>query len=215
MKIFRNDENARICFIPAEGPVNEKRKGKKVYVRPAEKGMLLYLNYMINVARFFKRRTLLICDGERCFRTPLVNSFLEENGIFMMVITPSVLHQLINPCDNDFHSVFKSKFYRVISNRNEPTISVKEKLLLAKDCYENISSLSIKNMFVKCGLTDLDENKTDVLAKLVSEGIKCLGKNEEYHRKNLICYLKWCVENHHEDLCSSLTRPMMKFFGLV
>lgn len=212
MQIFEDVLEAYISYLPPDEVPNSKSK-KKVYTRPAERGMILYLHYMIIVAKFIKPGDLLLSDGEASFNTPIIQKILVDNNIKLLLIRPSVLHQLLNPCDNDFHSIFKLSYYRRISRMSKPQVSVSEKLKIAKDCYDNISETSVARLFIKCGLIG-NQDKFEVLTKLMCEGIRCLGKYNGLHKDNLISFLTWCKENELEELRSSLTPVILKLVGM-
>jgi hypothetical protein len=85
---------------------------------------------------------------------------------------------------------------------------------MAKSCYEAISELHVVGMFLKCGLIGAADKKTIVL-NLIFEGMKCLWKYDQFHRKNLISYLVWCNENNFIHLCSSINSSILRLNGLI
>jgi hypothetical protein len=179
-------EQGFVSFVDAKGP----RKG--------EFGFLKYLGYLLESGHL-KPRSLLLFDGEKSFMTPKVQQFLMKNSIFHDVIRPSELHQLLSPCDNHFHSTFKSKYYAEISQRSISYLSTISKLKLAKQCYESVSTESIISMFRKCGLLGGDFRST--VSNLVNEGLHYLGGNDrKIQRKNLTLYIEWCKANNLEDI---------------
>ncbi len=213
LNIFEDQDphEAYISIIPSDSLEN---KTKKQYSRPAEKGMVLYLYYMIRIVKFFTPGTLIVSDGEKCFQTPLVQQILANHKIYFIVIKPSVLHQLMNPCDNNFHSCFKLGYYRKISNYEEGSISLKEKFHLAKKSYEEISETSVARMFIHCGLTGSNVHPREKILNLMFEGIRALNKKNSYHQKCLISYLKWCKLNNLVHLCSSLNPLILDLLGI-
>ena len=50
--------------------------------------------------------------------------------------------------DNSFHSIFKRRYYRAISNVNEGVMDVKKKLNLARQCFHAISEETVAECFV-------------------------------------------------------------------
>lgn len=59
-------------------------------------------------------------------------------------------------------------------------------------------------MFKRCGLIESNISKREVLINLMHEGMRCLNKNDEFHRRNLLCYLEWCKDNNLSYLCKGL-----------
>lgn len=210
MQIFGPDDDAHISFLERQiNPVTKKD------VRPGERGCLLYFDYMINTVQFFKKGDYVLFDGEKSFQTSLVRNLLAENGINTLLIEPTVLHQLINPCDNHFHSLFKLSYYRKISNGNFSNISIKEKLNLAKQSYEEINEEDVQNMFKRCGLAENELDSADVLSNLMFEGMGYTrGENKKVHSNQLQSFLQWCEDNDLNHLSSSLTVEMLRIAGM-
>lgn len=180
-----------------------------------ERGMMAYLKYMVKQARWLQRGDLLLFDGEKSFATPLVKAYLAKKGITTFVIEPSILHQFMNPADNDFHSVFKLKYYRLLSRGNYAKLSDYEKFYLAKTAYQAITSSSIVSMFEKCGLLATEKDKSDVVFNFMFEGIRALGKNGDFHKRNLAEYLDWCDRNGFEFLYSHLNGNILRMAGMI
>ena len=170
---------------------------------------------MIHEAGFFRAGDILISDGEKSFNTQLIQEYLKESEIILFVIEPSILHQFMNPCDNHFHSVLKLSYYKEISSRNYQQVTADQKFLLAKSCWDRISQDSVRQMFRKCGLVNTGEDKRSIVMNLMHEGLSCLGKHNNFHRKCLISYLEWCKENELSHLASSLTNNILEYAGFV
>lgn len=177
--------------------------------------MLAYLKYMVKVSGFLRRGDLLLFDGERAFSTPLVKAYMLKKGITPMIFQPALLHQFLNPCDNDFHSVFKMKYYRLVSRGNYSKLSDYDKFWLAKSAYESISPASIRAMFERCGLVENGRDKSDVVYDLMFEGIRALGRNDSFHRNNLAEYLDWCKRNNLADLYAHLNGNILRMAGMI
>lgn len=177
--------------------------------------MKKYLDFMIYEAHFFQTGDIIISDGEKSFNTPLIQEYLKAHSIYLFVIEPSFLHQFMNPCDNHFHSVLKLSYYRELSSQNLQRVSVDQKFLLVKKCWDNISQASVFGMFQKCGLVNTGEDKRTIIMNLMYEGISCLGKHNDFHRKSLLSYLKWCRDQGFDYLASSLSNDMLKIAGFV
>jgi hypothetical protein len=189
-------------------PIMKEDKTKK-NVFPGERSALAYLQYMI-LTNEFRRGDVLIFDGEPALSTPNVQQYLFEHGIHPFVL-PSTLHQLLNPCDNSYHSLFKQRYYRLISNLNGEHMDAKEKLNLAMHCYYDISDESVVSMFNRCGLLPTIESKYIIVSRLMSEGITSLDGNQQ-HKKCLLAFLKWCKLN---DLKEELCPNVRSFSGLI
>jgi hypothetical protein len=99
-------------------------------MRPGERSMLAYCRYMIDIAQFIQDGDMLIFDGEKSFTTDAVQNFLSSRGVMPFVFRPSCLHQFLNPCDNNFHSLFKMSYYRLISHENFRQISVQVQFII-------------------------------------------------------------------------------------
>ena len=148
---------------------------------------------------FLQSGDVLVHDGEAALSTPVVLQYLHQNRIYPFVL-PSTLHQVLNPCDNSFHSLFKLRYYRLIADFNTGSIDVKEKLNLAKQCYDDISEEVVAGMFRKCGLIESNvETNRQVVARLMCEGIYL--DNFDKHRDCLLAFLKWCQANEFHELC--------------
>lgn len=155
---------------------------------------------MIHVSGFISAGDLLIIDGECSLFTPVVQRYLYENKIYPYVL-PSTLHQLLNPCDNSFHSVFKRRYYRIISNINT-SIDIIGKFHIPKQCYHDISEESVSNMFQRCGLIPSEVDNHTIVTSLMCEGISSLDKHDQHHKKCHLDFLKWCRSNDLLHLCS-------------
>jgi hypothetical protein len=195
MNLFEGEADAHICYVP-----ELKAPGKSRNISPGERATLAYLRYMIIEKKFLSYGDVLIIDGETALCTEAVQLYLSEYGISPFVL-PSALHQLLNPCDNSFHSLFKQRYYRLISNLNNGAMNLKEKFHLAKQCFHEISEESVRNMFSRCGLIPSTFNTRTIINSLMSEGIKSLDKNGQHHKLCLLSYLKWCKHNSLFHLC--------------
>jgi hypothetical protein len=172
MSIFDDDEDGYICHIPVL-----QAKGKTKNISCGERATLGYLRYMIYEKQFLKDGDILVIDGESSLYTSVVQEYLSDHGIYSFVL-PSALHQLMNPCDNSFHSIFKQRYYRLISNANDGNMNVREKFRLAKQCYHEISEQSISKMFIRCGLVPSDEDKQTIITSLMCEGVNNLNVHD-------------------------------------
>jgi hypothetical protein len=131
---------------------------------------------------------LLLFDGEKCFSTEKMEFLLFRMRVMSLVIQPPVLHQLLSPCDNYFHGLFKLNYYRKISNLSSSLISIKTQLQIAAECYHSISRETVRNMFSKCGL--LGGNKKNIVLDLINDGIH-YSKHKDIQLQNLQIFFKW------------------------
>jgi hypothetical protein len=196
MDIFSEDEDGYVCFVPVI-----TAQGKSKNISCGERATLAYLRFMIHEKKFLRNGDVLIIDGESALCTDVVQEYLSQHQIYPFTL-PSALHQLMNPCDNSFHSIFKQRYYRLISNSDEGNIGVKQKFLLAKQCFHEISEESISNMFLRCGLIPSDRNNHTIVTSLMCEGISNLDNHNQHHKKCLLAFLKWCKYNNLRHLCS-------------
>lgn len=190
--IFENSDDGIICYVPII--LNPKTKKN---IAPGERATLAYLYEMVE-RNFLQPGDILIYDAEAALSTPLVQEFLFRNRIYPFVL-PCTLHALLNPCDNTFHSVFKMRYYRLISAFNGGSITSREKLHLAKQCYFSISEETVASMFLHNGLVDSFGEERRNVTRLMCEGLRCLDKGQ--HKVCLINFLKWCRVNALRELC--------------
>lgn len=194
-EIFDDGQDGYICHVPILKANNSKQN-----ISPGERATFSYLFYMINQKKMIKPGDLIIIDGESSLCTENVQKYLSDQSIYLFVL-PSALHQFLNPCDNSFHSIFKQRYYRTISNMNTGSISVKEKFQIAEKCFHSISKETIIKMFDRCGLSGGKE-KRDVVTGLMFEGIESLENHDQYHKKCLLNFLQWVKTNDlRKDLC--------------
>ncbi len=208
MNLFSEDEDAYICYTPVMK--DHLRKDQ----RPAERGMLAYLYFMVNISGYLSPGDYLLFDGEASFRTEAVLELMRKYSLHPLVIEPSQLHQFLSPCDNHFHSIFKLSYYRAVSKETTSILSNEKKILLAFQCYQAIGHESIISMFQKCGLLPTTKDQRDVVLDLMSEGLKSI-RSSDMHQRNLVSYLKWCDDSDLLCLCSSITADMLKSIGLL
>jgi len=194
LNIFSGEDDGYVSYIPVLTNSNSKKN-----ISPGERGTLAYLRYMIYEARFIESGDVIIIDAESALCTEIVQQYLSAHQIYPFIL-PSALHQLLNPCDNSFHSIFKHRYYKIISSINE-SVGVKEKLNLARQCFHDISKETVAKMFQRCGLISTDQTKRSVVTGLMCEGMTCLHKHNQYHKVCLLSFLQWCKRN---NLCDTL-----------
>lgn len=200
MDIFEHDEDAHICYIPVL-----KAVGKSKNISCGERATLGYLRYMIYVKSFLREGDVLIIDGESALCTDIIQKYLSDHGIYPFIL-PSAFHQLMNPCDNSFHSLFKQRYYRLISHMNNGNIDLREKFRLAEQCFHEISEESVSNMFRRCGLVPSESDYRTLVTSLMCEGIKCLDDHDQHHKKCLLSFLEWVKYNNLLHLCPVLIK---------
>ena len=101
------------------------------------------------------------------FVTDLCLDFFNDLGIKFLIF-PSTLHQLLNLADNNFHGIFKQKYYQYIFNECNDNISHLRRIELAYNFYCEISNEVVKNLFVHCGLINNNFSEK-IIEKLVTE----------------------------------------------
>lgn len=196
MNIFNEGDDAQVSFIPVL--LNSKTKKN---ISPGERATLAYLRYMIYESKFIQSGDVVIIDAESALCTDVVQEYFHDHRIYPFVL-PSTHHQLLNPCDNSFHSIFKQRYYRVISNMNSGKTGVKEKFNLARQCFHEISEESVAKMFRRCGLVRTEQTKRSIVSNLMCEGISSLDRRNQHHKICLLAFLKWCKLNNLRDaLC--------------
>jgi hypothetical protein len=206
--VFQNENDAYLCYVPVLK--SEKARDST----PAERGMLAYIYYNVNISRYLRIGDVLLFDGEKSFQTPAVKRMLRQYGIIGIVIKPSELHQLLSPADNHFHALFKLAYYRLLSHQNVSSMTDEEKLKLALQCYRAIDGETVVSMFRKCGLlADPRQDLETTLWKLISEGIGAVEKCQS-HRRNLLCFLRWCLQNKKTNLCGAINEILLTSIGI-
>jgi len=182
--------------------------------RRAEFGFLCFLEYMC-LNKHLRRGDILIFDGEKTFVTELITEFFSKHGIFYFPIKPAVLHALLNPCDNAFHSRFKLSYNRKISRCN--AITYEEKFRMARDCYNEISRDSVRSWFNTCGIWSDSKDFEAIVLNLVNEGIRSQkGGKRKFHQHNLQVFIQWCRENNLVDVhLKLLERCKMQIQGFL
>lgn len=190
LNIFSDGDDAYLSYVP----IITNSKSKK-NISPGERATLAYLRHMLYGSKFIEAGDVIIIDAESALCTEVVQDYLFQHRVFPFVL-PSTHHQLLNPCDNSFHSIFKHRYYRLISNINSGKIEVKEKLNLARQCFQEISKESVAGMFRKCGLVPSDQSKSAIVSRLMCEGISSLDKRNQYHKICLLAFLKWVKYNN-------------------
>jgi hypothetical protein len=126
-------------------------------------------------------------DNEASFKTDWVQSLFSSKGIIFGYF-PVGLGNLMNPCDNNFHSVFKRNFYSLLAGRY--SLNKVTKFRLAKKAYYQVHEQSIKNFFSHVGLSS-NRSPKYVVADLLTEGIYPRQKYIPIHVKQLKSYLSW------------------------
>ncbi len=199
-KIFEDDKVGYICYVPILKGKNSKN------ISPGERGTLAFLFHMIYEKKFIQNGDVIIIDGESALCTDNIQQYLSDHSIYPFVL-PSSLHQLLNPCDNSFHSLFKQSYYRMVSNMNRGSFQLEEKFNLAEQCFHSISKETVIKMFERCGLIG-GKDKREVVTALMFEGIGSLENHNHHHKKCLLAFLQWVKNN---DLRKELCPVAIKF----
>jgi len=197
MKIFDADEGY-VSYVPV------LQDSKMKNIAAGERATLSYLYYMIHIFKFLNAGDILIFDGEPSLATPIVQQYLIVNHIFYFIL-PSYHHQLLSPNDNNFHSLFKMRYYRLLTDSDTGRTDVKQKLHLALQSYNDVSDDTVRLMFQRCGLTENGEDKRTTVLRLMSEGITSLDRHNQIHKICLLEFFKWCRAN-------SLANELCPFF---
>jgi hypothetical protein len=196
MNIFSDEDDAYVSYIPVIIDSKSKRN-----ISPGERATLSFLRYMLYESKFIEAGDVIIIDAESALSTDVVQDYLFQHRVYPFVL-PSSHHQLLNPCDNSFHSIFKNRYFRLISNINYGNIEIKEKLNLARQCFHGISQEIVAGMFRKCGLVRSDQSKRAIVSRLMCEGISSLEKRNQHHKICLLAFLQWVKANNLVvDLC--------------
>lgn len=169
-------------------PLKAKKRG--------EVGVRHFLEYMVDENQIASHN-LLLFDGKSAFRTNPSLEILNDLGVTYLVF-PAALHALLDPCDNNFHSAFKSYYYGEISRLSIANLTHIKKLELAALSYFQVTNESVVNMFLHCGIIGT-ESPEKVVQNLVNE-TNCVSlQKQEIFEKQLAIFLIWASENKYTD----------------
>jgi len=101
---------------------------------------------------------------------------------------PVGLGNLMNPCDNNFHSVFKRYYYRALEGLDH--VSKQTKFYLAEEAYFKVKEDTITNYFRHCGLLGT-KDPNHIVQELLREGVYPRRRFLKLHLKQLKSYLCW------------------------
>jgi len=127
-------------------------------------------------------------DNEASFKTEWVRDFFASKGILVKYF-PVGLGNLMNPCDNNFHSVFKRYFYHLLDGYQSADKS--EKISLAVTAYFKVKETSIKHFFEHAGLINSSVSAETIVHSLLSEGIAPKQRFIPIHNQQLNAYIEW------------------------
>jgi hypothetical protein len=159
--------------IPLDPVAKAKRRGKP---GPGTEAFEHVINELIG-AKVFKPGSLLLTDNESSFLTKRAADDLEAAGVRHETF-PTYLGQLLDACDNSFHSVFQHNFQELLCDFQQPTIV--EKIQCAKRAYDSVPREAVQNMFRHCGLVGA-EPPEKVIQRLVHEGIRPTPRHFPMH----------------------------------
>jgi hypothetical protein len=124
--------------------------------------------------------------------TEFVRDLLKSHGIELEVF-PSSLGKLMNPCDEFFHSDFKSYYYKLV-HENVQTAHERKYEFIRK-AY-SISEATIKNYFYHCGILGDEEPKLVIERLIHSSRLNCvLPEYQELHCRQVEAFESWCYKN--------------------
>jgi hypothetical protein len=123
-------------------------------------------------------------------------------GVMKLNFPPGLGH-LTDPCDNNFHSEDKNRYYNIISGLNLSELGFKDKCESIHSAYFNGKEDSIINYFFRCGILG-DEDPKEIGRRLLSEGFYPSSKFTEVHDRQLREYNNWKLDSD-SDSDSSLS----------
>lgn len=191
--IQTSDPNTPLDIFP-------KSAGKVVYLpskmkKRGEEGFKLFLHTLVNQKLLFEN-DVIFSDGERSFKTVDITARFEALGI-KHITFPSNLHHLLNPCDNNYHSILQRRYYQNLSNSTSTKLCHSEKLMKALYAHNSISNDTIISLFRHCGLTS-PLSAERIVYQLTNESI--YEKEGLQNRKQQIeCYNKWATEQKYTE----------------
>jgi hypothetical protein len=138
-------------------------------------------------AKILPPGSFLYTDNERALQTEPGDTLLEEHGITHLTF-PTYMGQLLNTCDNSFHSIFARKFAEALEGKISAT--VQDKVQAAYHSYYSISRNAIRNMFKHCGLTGT-RDINQVVHQLVHEGVQPRARRLDLYKGLIRDALEW------------------------
>lgn len=180
---FKDDFELRDCRIEYVKPTKNKNKDRR-----GEEGVIAFLEFQKNM-KTYSKGDILITDNERAFDTELILDLLEDMGVEKLNF-PLGLGHLMNPCDNEFQSEDKSRYYNIIAGLNIMEMDLKKKCEAIHGAYYGGKEESIINYFHKCGILG-NEDPEEIAKKLLGESIYGSPKFQEEHEEQIEAYHNW------------------------
>jgi hypothetical protein len=179
VKIDFELEDCEIQYIPTTKSRKERR---------GEEGVLAFLEYHEKL-KTFKPGDVLISDHENAFDTEAVRDKLAAMGVAKLNF-PNGLGHLTDPCDNEFHSVQKNRYYSIIAGLDIAQLSFQSKIEAMHSSYYAVGEDAVRNYFLRCGILS-DEKPENLAKKLLGECIYVSEGFAEFHREQGLAYANW------------------------
>jgi hypothetical protein len=165
----------------AEGKVQLLPKVK----RRGERGALAFLEEMT------RRGTLvpgdvLVTDNEKCWKTDLVEAYLDDCGI-QQIFYPTYMGAKLDPCDNSLHSLLRRKYDKRIVRLG--LVGLRARIRILNRVYHSVPTSVIKGYVKHCGLFEGDPSHT--ITKLLSDGRRMARKRARSAVSHIFAYLSF------------------------
>ncbi len=190
-KPYVDDFNLKETRVELIEKTKEKSKERR-----GEESMLAFLEYQKS-QNTFSPGDVLISDNESSFDTKLVLAFLNDMGVEKLNFPPGFGH-LCDPCDNNFHSEEKKRYYNIIAGLNISELSFQTKCESIHSAYFNGKEDSIINYFLRCGILG-NQEPSEIANKLLGEGYYPSPKFDAFHEQQRSAYNNWKLEPDSEE----------------
>lgn len=152
--------------------------------------------------------SFLYTDNEKSLQTAPGEQHLEEHGVTHLTF-PTYMGQLLNTCDNSFHSIFARKYSEALKGKISATMQ--DKVQAAYHAYHSLSRESVQNMFEHCGLTG-NRPVTQVVHQLVHEGVQPRTCHLDLYKSLIREALEWAGSVHKEPDTAAVKYDMWSLF---
>lgn len=186
----RLSEDSQVSYLR---PTDKKAKKKKDDIGRGEEGMLSFLAFH-KKRKTYSPGDIIITDNEKSFNTELVRLEMNFMGIEKLNF-PIGLGHLMNPCDNEFHSEVKRRYYGYIKRLNATNITLTERLNLVEAAYFKTEESSILKYFRHCGILG-NEDTEAIASRLLNSCLYPAKKFQLIHETQKNVYLNWRREQN-------------------
>lgn len=185
-----------IDFELEECRVEYIKPTKKLSERRGEEAVVAFLEYH-KMMKTFSPGDVLISDNEKAFDTELVKDLLEEMGILKLNF-PIGLGHLTDPCDQEFHSEEKTRYYSILSGMDLSRMTLQAKCEAIHGAYYGGKEESIVHYFSRCGILG-NREPNELAVKLLGEGIYPAPKFKDLHNQQIVEFNQWLLQKEESS----------------